>query len=75
VLLRFTGDALDRIAHEAIQRRSGARGLRAILETRMLDIMYNIPSLENVKECIINKDVVMKQGEPVLVFEKKQESA
>ncbi len=75
VSLRFTKDALETIAHEAIQRRSGARGLRAILESRMLDIMYNIPSLENVKECIINKDVILKQGEPVLVFEKKQESA
>jgi ATP-dependent Clp protease ATP-binding subunit ClpX len=75
VSLRFTRDALETIAHEAIQRRSGARGLRAILESRMLDIMYNIPSLENVKECIINRDVIMRQGEPVLVFEKKQESA
>jgi ATP-dependent Clp protease ATP-binding subunit ClpX len=75
VSLRFTRDALERIAHEAIQRRSGARGLRAILETRMLDIMYNIPSLDSVKECIINRDVILRQGEPVLVFEKKQESA
>ena len=59
----------------AIKKGTGARGLRAILEQRMLDIMYTIPTLEEVKECIINRDVIQKKADPILVFEKKQESA
>ncbi len=75
VALRFAGDALQMVAHEAIKKGTGARGLRAILEQRMLDIMYTIPTLDEVKECIINRDVILKKAEPILVFEKKQESA
>ena len=59
----------------AIKKGTGARGLRAILEQRMLDIMYTIPTLDDVKECIVNRDVIQKKAEPILVFEKKQESA
>jgi len=75
VTLRFAGDALQMVAHEAIKKGTGARGLRAILEQRMLDIMYTIPTLDEVKECIINRDVIQKKADPILVFEKKQESA
>jgi len=75
VTLRFAGEALQMVAHEAIKKGTGARGLRAILEQRMLDIMYTIPTLDEVKECIINRDVIQKKADPILVFEKKQESA
>jgi len=75
VTLRFAGEALQMVAHEAIKKGTGARGLRAILEQRMLDIMYTIPTLTDVKECIINRDVIQKKADPILVFEKQQESA
>jgi ATP-dependent Clp protease ATP-binding subunit ClpX len=75
VALRFAPDALQSVAREAIQKGTGARGLRAILEQRMLDIMYTIPTLEDVKECIVNREVIQKKAEPILVFEKQQESA
>ncbi len=58
VKLSFTDDALERVAELAFERKTGARGLRNILEQCMLDIMYEIPSLENVHECIITKGVV-----------------
>jgi len=60
VKLKFQQDALWAVAKEAINRKSGARGLRAILEDVMLDIMYDIPSQENVKECIVSEDVILK---------------
>jgi len=75
VSLRFSGDALQMVAHEALKKGTGARGLRAILEQRMLDIMYTIPTLTDVKECVINRDVIQKKADPILVFEKQQESA
>ena len=75
VTLRFAGDALQMVAHEAIKKGTGARGLRAILEQRMLDIMYTIPTLDEVKECIINRDVIHKKADPILVFEKKQQES
>ncbi|MBM4289534.1 MAG: ATP-dependent Clp protease ATP-binding subunit ClpX, partial [Deltaproteobacteria bacterium] len=75
VHLRFTEGALVAIAREALKRRSGARGLRAILEQAMLDIMYDIPSLKNVRECLINEDFILKHEKPILVFEPQAESA
>jgi ATP-dependent Clp protease ATP-binding subunit ClpX len=75
VALRFAPDALQSVAREAIHKGTGARGLRAILEQRMLDIMYTIPTLEDVKECIVNREVILKKAEPILVFEKQQETA
>ena len=54
---------------EAIKRKSGARGLRAILEEVMLDIMYDLPSQPNVRECIINEEVVLRHAEPILLYE------
>lgn len=69
VRLKFTEDALKATAHEAISRKSGARGLRAILEDCLLDVMYELPSLENVKECVIDKDVILKKGKPFLIYE------
>ncbi len=75
VALRFAAEALQLVANEAIIKGTGARGLRSILEQRMLSIMYTIPTLENLKECIINRDVIQNMAEPILVFEKQQESA
>ena len=71
VKLRFTDDALQAIAQEAHRRKSGARGLRAILEEVMLDVMYEIPSLTGVRECVVNRDVVVQRERPLLVKEKK----
>ena len=73
--LQFTDEALQAMAEEALKRKSGARGLRAIMEETMLEIMYNIPSQENVKECIIGEEVV-KEGEmPILLFEQNKKQA
>ena len=81
VELEFTDGALEKIAQLAIERNTGARGLRSIIESLMLDIMYEIPSREDVKKCIINEEVVEKHLEPVIVSlnkrgrKKKEESA
>src|SRR6187200_536772 len=64
VKLRFTDDALRAVAEEAHRRKSGARGLRAILEEVMLDVMYEIPSLTGVRECVVNRDVVENRARP-----------
>jgi ATP-dependent Clp protease ATP-binding subunit ClpX len=74
VKLSFTEDALRATAEEAHRRRSGARGLRAILEEIMLDVMYEIPSLTGVKECVVNRDVVENRERPELVLENKAAS-
>jgi ATP-dependent Clp protease ATP-binding subunit ClpX len=71
VKLRFTEDALRAIAEEAYRRKSGARGLRAIVEEVMLDVMYEIPSLTGVRECVVNAEVVVNRSRPVLIREKK----
>jgi ATP-dependent Clp protease ATP-binding subunit ClpX len=66
--LKFTEDALKAVARQALKRKTGARGLRGVLESAMLDIMYEIPSKGNVKECIINEKVITSSGTPDLVF-------
>lgn len=75
VSLRFTEDALTAIARNAIAKKTGARGLRAILEDVMLDLMYDVPSQKNVKDCIINADAINKKSEPILIYEKDAKSA
>ena len=69
VNLRFTDTALSAISKEAVKRKSGARGLRAIMEECMIDIMYDLPSIDNVKECVISEDVVMHKEDPLLIYE------
>lgn len=69
VNLRFTDSALKAIAQAALKRKTGARGLRAILEETMLDIMYEIPSIERVTECVISEEVIVNQEDPILLFE------
>ncbi len=75
VKLTFTDDALTEIARQAIARKSGARGLRAIIEEVMLDIMYETPSKTDVRECIITAAVVRKEEEPKMVFMSRKRSA
>ena len=75
VNLRLTDSALTAIAQEAMKRKSGARGLRAIMEKCMIDVMYDIPSMENVKECVIGEDTVLNQEDPILLFEQPQKKA
>src|ERR1700686_1798897 len=66
--LSFTKEALIAIAIKAQARKTGARGLRSILEEIMLDVMYDLPSLQGVKKCVINKEVVEKKEQPALVY-------
>jgi len=75
VNLRFTDSALSAVSTEALKRKSGARGLRAIMETSMLDIMYTLPSIENVKECVIGEDVVLNNEDPILLYEQTKKQA
>ena len=74
VKLKFTDGALEAVAREAMERKSGARGLRAILENLMLDVMYEIPSSTGVKECIISEEVVTLGKQPILVYENEAEA-
>ena len=75
VHLKFTDGALSAIATEGIRRETGARGLRAILEEIMLDVMYDLPGRDNVKECIISEEVVNRKKDPILVYENEAEWA
>jgi len=75
VTLTFTEDAVAAVAEEAARRGTGARGLRAILEDIMLDIMYELPSQSGISECIINRDVVSERKHPIVLYKKKAESA
>jgi ATP-dependent Clp protease ATP-binding subunit ClpX len=75
VHLRFTDGALGAIAREALKRKSGARGLRAIMENIMLDVMYDIPSQPNIKEVLISEEVVTNREQPIILFQKAAETA
>ncbi len=75
VKLRFTDAALHAIARKAIERKTGARGLRAVLEEVMLDVMYEIPSHKEVRECVINEECITRKERPILLYEKAAESA
>jgi len=75
VNLRFTDSALTAVAKKAVDRKSGARGLRAIIEKCMLEIMYELPSIDDVKECVISKEVVLNKEDPILLYEQKKKKA
>ncbi len=75
VKLGFTDDALVSIAKKAIERKTGARGLRSILEAILLDSMFDLPGMDGVDEVMIDKDVVDGRKEPVRVFAKKEKKA
>ena len=69
VSLKFTDGALLAIAQEALKRKTGARGLRSIIENSMLDVMYDIPSQDRVREVVINEDVIYNQAAPMVIYE------
>ncbi len=73
--LQFTDEALEAMAREAVARKSGARGLRAIMEETMLDIMYELPSKEDVRECVVGEEVVLKNEDPILLYEQPKKQA
>jgi len=76
VKLKFTKSALSAVAREALARNAGARGLRAILEGALLDIMYDVPSRSsNIKEVVINEEVITKGDAPLIVYQKEAELA
>lgn len=72
VELEIEDDALREIAKEAMERKTGARGLRAIMENATLNLMYEIPSNPAINKCVITKDVITGNGEPILPTEKVQ---
>jgi len=75
VHLKFNHAALRAIAREALKRKSGARGLRAIMEAIMVDLMYDIPSQPNIKEVLISEETVTQKEQPLLVYQKTAETA
>src|SRR5690349_17472102 len=75
VKLKFTRPALVAVARQALERNSGARGLRAILESAMLDIMYDVPSRTGIKEVVVSEDVILKHEAPLIVYTKEAELA
>ena len=75
VQLHFADGAVRAIAKQALERKAGARGLRAILEAIMLDVMYDVPSDPDIKEIVISEDVVAKGEKPLIVYQKQAESA
>ncbi len=80
VTLEFKECTLGMIAEEAIRRNTGARGLRAILESILLDVMYDLPSYEGISKCIITREVIANKEKPILVTsdkrkKKKEETA
>ncbi len=68
VTLKFEDDAVEAIAEKAFERKTGARGLRSIMENILMDVMYRIPSEDNIESCIITKETVEGTSEPILVF-------
>ncbi len=73
--LKFTQNALRAIAARALERKTGARGLRNVMESIMMDVMYNLPSLQGVQECLINKEVVEKGIDPLLFYQQEVKTA
>jgi len=75
VKLTFTSSALRAIAQLAIKKKTGARGLKSIIEYAMLDLMYRVPSIKDVEECVINEETILHNAEPLIIFGTKKESA
>nr|WP_320015883.1 ATP-dependent Clp protease ATP-binding subunit ClpX [uncultured Desulfobacter sp.] len=75
VSLQFTDEALEAMAKEAVARKSGARGLRAIMEETMMNIMYELPSKKDVVECVVGEEVVLNNEDPILLYEQPKKQA
>jgi ATP-dependent Clp protease ATP-binding subunit ClpX len=74
--LEFRDDALNAIAEKALERKSGARGLRSIIEVALKQIMFDIPSVSNLEKVVIDKNVILKKQEPYMIFsESKKEQS
>jgi ATP-dependent Clp protease ATP-binding subunit ClpX len=72
VVLEFVDDTLKEIAHQALKRNTGARGLRAILEDAMLDVMFDMPSRSDIIRCVVTKEVITNRQEPLLITSEKK---
>ena len=72
VRLEFTDDALRAVAAKAIERKTGARGLRSIMESILLEPMYDMPSIESVEEVVINREVVEGRAEPLYIYAERR---
>jgi ATP-dependent Clp protease ATP-binding subunit ClpX len=75
VKLKFSQGALRAVAREALKRNAGARGLRAIMEKSMLDIMYEVPSQTDIREVAVSEEVIVSGEKPLIVYEKEEEKA
>ncbi len=75
VKLTFTEGALRGIARDAMKKKTGARGLRSIMEKVMLDVMYDLPGIANVKECVVSEEVITNRDKPILIYEEEAEIA
>ena len=71
VRLEFKEDALSEIAHLAVEQNTGARGLRSIIEETLVNLMYDAPDIKDLYKIVINKDVVSKNSEPILIYSNK----
>ena len=72
VKLKFAQGALQAVAREALKRNAGARGLRAIMEKSMLDIMYEVPSQSDIREVAVSEEVIVSGEKPLIVYEKEE---
>ncbi|EXJ09618.1 ATP-dependent Clp protease ATP-binding subunit ClpX [Nitrincola nitratireducens] len=70
--VNFREEALRAVAHKALERKTGARGLRSILEATLLDIMYQLPSMENVSKVVIDEGVIQGTSDPILIYENQE---
>jgi ATP-dependent Clp protease ATP-binding subunit ClpX len=75
VQLTFTNDALMAIAKRAVERKTGARGLRSILEDVLLDTMFELPGMEGVAEVVVNEDCITRGGEPLVIYSKRKDES
>jgi ATP-dependent Clp protease ATP-binding subunit ClpX len=75
VQLSFTEDALKSVAKRAIDRKTGARGLRSILEEVLLDTMFELPSMQGVEEVVVNEECITRKGEPLLIYADRKEGS
>jgi ATP-dependent Clp protease ATP-binding subunit ClpX len=72
VSLTFAEDAMRAVAHKAIKRKTGARGLRSIMEAILLDTMFELPGLNGVEEIVVNKEVVEGRVPPLYIYSERQ---
>ena len=72
VELEFTDDSLEAIAQKAIKRKTGARGLRSIIEELLLDTMFELPNNKNIEKVVVNKEIVEKEKNPIIILQDKK---